>query len=110
MSAETLYSGTVSLDKPYPEAWDRRRHSTGTHEGIRTLERAARHLILGQMTRDRVYSPGAKDAVLLLWTALEAIHAETHTQQRVSRFAAAWLPQHAILRWQRDQALADHSL
>jgi hypothetical protein len=87
-----------------PKIWDRRRPDALADWATACLEHAANYLIEDQMQPDRMYWPGAIDAVRLLRKAVLAVKADALLHQRVSRAAAAWLPKSAMARQVRDDA------
>jgi hypothetical protein len=87
-----------------PKSWDRRRPDASGDWATACLEHAANYLVEDQMQPERMYWPGAMDAVRLLRKAVLAIKADALLHQRVSRAAAAWLPKSAIARQARDDA------
>jgi hypothetical protein len=89
-----------------PKDWDRRRPDASGDWATACLEHAANHLIEDQMQPDRMFWPGAIDAVRLLRKAVLEIKAEALLRQRVNWAAAAWLPKSAMAR-QARQGISD---
>lgn len=78
--------------------WDRRRTDHTKESSVACLESAAAHLIVDQMAQDRVFWPGAMDAVEILRTAIEEIKSEKVQEERGARVAASWLPKYTLAR------------
>lgn len=98
-----------SAAPPLPSAihWDRRRRHPTREHGLHLLERAARHLALDQMHPARTFNPGARDALALLWSAMDRLRSEEVAQQRSARLQAAWLSRPTLARIRRSDACPD---
>ncbi|WP_184219373.1 hypothetical protein [Granulicella aggregans] len=81
--------------------WDRRRSNQARGWSVDCLERAANHLIDDQMSENRVFWPGAMEAVSMLREAIIAIKSESTLDERAARVAASWLPKYTLARHAR---------
>lgn len=78
--------------------WDRRRSGESKQASVTFLEDAANHLIADQIGPDRIYWPGAVDAVQILRGAIAEIWSERRLEERAARVAASWLPKYTLAR------------